>query len=102
VSIRFTVYIKIKPGFWEEFLAATRANQAGARQEPGNRRFDIFRSTETPSYFLLVEEYESDEAIGKHRETPHYVKWQATVEPMMVEPRQRVPGNDVPAGYEEV
>ena len=102
MSFQFTVYLKIKPGMEDAFLSASRANQADARQEPGNRRFDIYRSKDNASHFLFAEEYDSEESAAKHRETPHFVKWLATAEPMMVEPRQRMPGNDVPAEYESV
>ena len=77
-------------------------NQKNARQEPGNLRFDIFRSKENPSHFLFIEEYDSEESANNHRETLHFAKWVEAATPMMVEPRQRVPGNDVPAGYEAV
>jgi quinol monooxygenase YgiN len=102
VSAQFSVFLNIKPGFWEAFLAASRVNQANARQEPGNMRFDIYRSTENPALFLFVEEYDSDESVNLHRETRHFLSWLEAATPMMVEPRQRVPGNDVPPGYAKI
>jgi autoinducer 2-degrading protein len=102
MSERFCVYLKVKPGTESDFLIASRLNQAGARQEPGNLRFDIFRSRSNISHFLFAEEYDSEESINKHRETPHFLKWLETVTPLLVEPRQRVPGNDVPSEYESL
>jgi quinol monooxygenase YgiN len=99
VSIQISVFLKIKPGFWEAFLAASRVNQANAQQEPGNMRFDIFRSTENPGNFLFIEEYDSEESVNLHRETRHFLSWLEAATPMLVEPRQRVPGNDVPPEY---
>ena len=99
---KFVVFLKIKPGMEGAFLAASRLNQGGARQEPGNQRFDIFRSRINTSYFLFAEAYDSEDSVNKHRETPHFLKWLETVTPMLVEPRQRVPGNDVPAEYESI
>ena len=98
----FCVYFKVKPGQEAEFLLASRLNQAGARQESGNRRFDIFRSRTNPSHFLFAEVYDSEDSAIKHRETPHFMKWLETVTPLLEEPRQRVPGNDVPSEYEGV
>lgn len=98
----FCVYLKVKPGQESEFLVASRLNQAGARQESGNRRFDIFRSRTNPSYFLFAEAYDSEDAMIMHRETPHFLKWLETVTPLLQEPRQRVPGNDVPVEYEGI
>ena len=102
MSEKFCVFLKVKPGQEPAFLITSRLNQSGARQEPGNLRFDIFRSKENASHFLFAEAYDSEESANKHRETPHFLKWLETATPMMVEPRQRVPGNDVPAEYESV
>lgn len=98
----FCVFLKIKPGQESAFLIASRLNQAGARQEAGNRRFDIFRSRSNPSHFLFAEVYDSEDSVIKHRETPHFIKWLETVTPLLEEPRQRVPGNDVPSDYEGI
>ena len=47
MSEEFSVYLTLKPGYEAAFLAETRLNQAGARQEPGNLKFEIYRSTKT-------------------------------------------------------
>ncbi len=99
---KFCVYFKVKSGQEPAFLVASRLNQAGAKQEPGNRRFDIFRSRSNPSHFLFAEAYESEDSAIKHRETPHFLKWLETVTPLLEEPRQRVPGSDVPSEYEGI
>jgi autoinducer 2-degrading protein len=102
MSEQFCVYLKVKEGYDSAFLAASRVNQAGARQEPGNLRFDIFRSRTNPLHFLFAEAYDSPESVNLHRETPHFLKWLEVATPMLVEPRQRVPGNDVPLEYENL
>ena len=96
---QFCVFLELKRGTEEAFLAASRANQTGARKEPGNLRFDIYRSTQEPQRFLFVEAYNSEAAVAKHRETAHFIEWLKTAEPMLVEPRKRVPGQDIPPGY---
>jgi autoinducer 2-degrading protein len=100
MSEEFCVFLKVKPDQEATFLMASRLNQAGARQERGNLRFDIYQSRSNPSHFLFAEAYDSEEAVTLHRETPHFLKWLETAAPLLVEPRQRVPGNDVPADYE--
>ena len=90
----------MKPGQESAFLIASRLNQAGAREEAGNLRFDIFRSRSNPSHFLFAEAYDSEDSVNQHRATPHFLKWLETVTPLLVEPRQRVPGNEVPSDYE--
>ena len=102
MSNSFCVFLKVKPGEESAFLLASRLNQAGARQETGNLRFDIFRSRNNPSHFLFAEAYDTEDSVNKHRETPHFLKWLETVTPLLVEPRQRVPGNDVPSEYEGI
>jgi autoinducer 2-degrading protein len=42
---------------------------------------------------MIYEAYESEEAAGAHKGTPHYLKWRDTVKDMMVEPRQGVKYN---------
>ena len=86
MSEQFLVFLKIKPGFEEAFIAASRVNQAGAWWEPGNLKFEMYRSTENPGHFLFAEEYNSEQSVNKHRETPHFLKWLETATPMMVEP----------------
>ncbi len=43
-----------------------------ARQEEGCICFYANRSEESPDEFLLYEQYESEAALQKHRETPHF------------------------------
>jgi len=102
MSELFCVFLKVKPEYESAFVQASRINQAGARQEPGNLRFDIFRSRTNPLHFLFAEAYDSEASVNKHRETPHFLKWLETATPMLVEPRQRVAGNDVPSDYEKI
>ena len=102
MSETFCVFLKVKPGHETAFLNASRLNQTGARKESGNLRFDIFRSRINPSHYLFAEAYDSEDSVNKHRETPHFLKWLETVTPLLVEPRQRVPGNEVPSEYEGI
>jgi autoinducer 2-degrading protein len=81
------VQVQVKSGHEEAFIAATRKNHAGSRQEPGNLRFDVLRSAEDPSRFVLYEAFASPEAVEAHRKTTHYLEWRAAVEPWMAVPR---------------
>lgn len=82
------VTVFVKPEHIDAFLAATRANHAGSRTEPGNLRFDVLQSAEDPGRFLLYEVFASDGAVEAHRKTPHYLAWRAQVEPWMLKPRE--------------
>jgi autoinducer 2-degrading protein len=97
-----SVSIHVKPEHVEGFIAATLENARGSRSEPGNLRYDMLRDTDDPNHFLLYEVYRDAEALAAHRETPHYQKWAATVEPWLAEPRQRVRSQPLFYGDEKV
>ena len=84
------VTVKVKAGKEDDFLAATRENFKGTRQEPGNVRFDVLRGEEDGSQFFLYEVYRSKEDFVAHQKTPHYIKWKETVADWMAEPRKGV------------
>jgi len=83
-----TVRVKVKPQCVEQFVAATVRNHENSIKEPGNKRFDVLRSKEDPTLFLLYEAYESDEHAAAHKKTAHYAQWRDTVADWMAEPRQ--------------
>lgn len=81
------VHIHVKPEHLEAFLEVTRQNHLGSVAEPGNIRFDVLRSADDPTRFLLYEWYATDEAAAAHRDTPHYRAWVAAATDWLVEPR---------------
>lgn len=95
----FCVYLSVRPGQAADFLAASLVNRDGARTEPGNLRFEIYRSSLDVNAFLFVEAYDSVESVTRHRETPHFLTWLQTAGAMLSEPRKRVPGQIIPDGY---
>ncbi|MCR4439090.1 MAG: antibiotic biosynthesis monooxygenase [bacterium] len=85
-----TVSVFVKPEHIQDFIQATAENHKGSVKEPGNLRFDVLQCANDPTRFLLYEAYESEEAAAAHKQTPHYLKWRATVEPWMAKPREGV------------
>jgi (4S)-4-hydroxy-5-phosphonooxypentane-2,3-dione isomerase len=83
------VNIKVKPGFEEAFLAATMDNARASNREPGIARFDVLRDAGDPSRFLLIEAYRDEGAPARHKESAHYLRWKALIEPLQAEPRTR-------------
>ncbi len=81
------VHIHVKPEHVDAFLDVTRRNHEGSIKEPGNVRFDVLRSADDPTRFVLYEWYTTDEAARDHRETPHFAAWVAAVADWFVEPR---------------
>lgn len=46
-----------------------------SRQEPGVRRYDLYRDSERPATFHLIEAYADEAALEAHRESAHYLKY---------------------------
>ena len=47
------VHIHVRPECVDDLVAATKANHEASIQEPGNLRFDVLRSVEEPTRFIL-------------------------------------------------
>jgi (4S)-4-hydroxy-5-phosphonooxypentane-2,3-dione isomerase len=84
------VHAAVRPEHVQAFLDATRANHEASVREPGNVRFDVLRSVEDSTSFVLYEAYMDEGAARAHKETPHYLEWRETVAPWMAEPRRGV------------
>jgi autoinducer 2-degrading protein len=81
------VHVHVLPEHVEAFEDASRANHEASIREPGNVRFDVLRSVDDPTRFILYEAYVDAAAAATHKTTPHYLEWRATVAPWMAEPR---------------
>jgi len=95
----FLVFITVKSGHEDAFLRGAIANRAGSIEEPGNLRFDMYRSTDNPRDFLFAERYNTIEAVTAHRQTPHFLAFFKILEVTQEFPRRREPGNTVPPNY---
>ena len=84
------VHVHVKAEHIEAFVDATRANHEASVREPGNVRFDVLRSVDDPTRFILYEWYVDEAAAKAHKETPHYAAWRDAVADWLAEPRQGV------------
>jgi autoinducer 2-degrading protein len=84
------VHVRVVPGSEQAFLAATLANAAASRREPGIQRFDVLQDRDDPLRFVLVEIYRDQAAAVAHKETEHYARWRDAVAGLMAEPRRGV------------
>ncbi len=82
------VHARVSRGSEEAFRAASVANAAASRQEPGVVRFDLLADREEPTHFVLVEIYRDAAAAAAHKQTSHYATWRDAVAPLMAEPRR--------------
>jgi autoinducer 2-degrading protein len=71
----------------ENFIIATKENVCNSINEKGIARFDFLQNQKEPAKFILLEAYKTENAPADHKETDHYKKWKAAVEPMMAETR---------------
>lgn len=67
------VHVYVKPDRVDEFIESIRANHEASIAEPGCLRFDVARSRDDPTEFLLWEVYVDEEASRFHKTTPHYL-----------------------------
>jgi (4S)-4-hydroxy-5-phosphonooxypentane-2,3-dione isomerase len=84
------VHIRVRPERVEPFLDATRANYEASVREEGNLRFDVLRSVDDPTAFIIYEAYLDEDAARAHKETAHYREWRDNVADWMAEPRRGV------------
>jgi autoinducer 2-degrading protein len=81
------VHVKIE--YIEAFKTASLDNAINSLKEPGIARFDVYQQSDDPTRYTLVEIYKTEDALARHRETSHYIRWRDTVAEMMAEPRTR-------------
>jgi autoinducer 2-degrading protein len=84
------VHCHVKPEWIDAFIDATRANHEASTREDGNMRFDVIRSVEDPTRFVLYEWYADEAAANLHKTTPHYDAWRKATADWFVEPRSGV------------
>ncbi len=78
------VTIKLKPGTADAFRPLIEENaEAAAQGEPDCLRLDVLRGEVVPVTFFFFEVYTNAEGLEKHRESPHYQKYNAATEDMI-------------------
>jgi autoinducer 2-degrading protein len=81
------VRLEVKADRVDDFLKLVVFNASESRKEPGNLRFDVVRAVDNPTRFGLYEVYLDEASVRAHQATPHYAKWRAEVESLLVAPR---------------
>lgn len=71
--IRLNVFFTLKEGVTkDDVLAITNELVEKSRQDEGNKAYDLFQSTTNPRVFMFCESWESQAALDKHAQTPHF------------------------------
>lgn len=83
-AVTLAVIVRAKEG--QELLleAELRALVAPTRREEGCLQYDLHRSTELPGQFFLHEVWESREHHTAHTRTPHFLRWNARKDALLV------------------
>ena len=81
------VRLEVKSEWLDDFLKLVTFNATQSRNEPGNLRFDVVRSVDTPTRFALYEVYRDEDGVKAHQATSHYARWRAEIEALLVTPR---------------
>jgi quinol monooxygenase YgiN len=67
--------------------AILRGMVVSTRQEPGCRRYDLYRTTLAgATVFCLIERYADQAAIEAHRATQHYKAYRANIAELLAQP----------------
>lgn len=77
-----------KRGREAQVEAILRTMVRATREEPGCRRYDLFRSTAADggTAFALIERYADEVAVGAHRETAHYKAYREAIVALLTAP----------------
>ena len=59
----------------EPFKAAIFDNAHNSRLEPGCIRFDVVQNQEDKTQFTFYEVYKDADAVGAHRASAHFSRW---------------------------
>ncbi|KQV64106.1 putative quinol monooxygenase [Caulobacter sp. Root343] len=72
VTRKISAILTAKPGRAGDLEALLTALAASSRAEPGNLRWDIWKSCDDANVFVLDELYEDESAVLTHRATAHF------------------------------
>ncbi|RAU99559.1 putative quinol monooxygenase [Paenibacillus sp. YN15] len=78
----------VKPECVEAFLEKSKALVAGSQAEEGNISYNLFRQTDEPETFIVVEEWKDMAAIDFHNSTPHFTGFFAEAGGCFAKPAQ--------------
>jgi quinol monooxygenase YgiN len=76
-AVTLIVILHAREGQETLLEAELRALIGPSRKEAGCFTFDLHRSVDAPSAFLLHEVWASREAHTEHMHTPHFLRWNA-------------------------
>jgi len=82
-AVTLLVQLRAKQGQHLSLESEIRALIAPTRKEEGCLRYDFHRSLDDPNLFLLHEVWASRAHHQAHRQTPHFLRWNARKDPLL-------------------
>jgi quinol monooxygenase YgiN len=78
--------VRIRPERRDEAVRVALAMAAATRAETGCRRYRFYADLEKADTFFLFEEWDSEEALAAHFQTPHMTEFQAKLPGLLAGP----------------
>ena len=82
--------LKVAPENRDAFVDAAGPLVAGSQAEAGCISYDLLENPAAPGSFRMVERWESLDALGAHREEPHFKAFGAAARELLAERPQIV------------
>jgi quinol monooxygenase YgiN len=98
MTVVVTALVKVPPEAREEALAGLTTGIEATHAEAGNITYALHEVLDQPGHFVIVEKWESQEALEAHREEPHLKAMFATLSPLLAEPPTIVYSAPLPVG----
>ncbi|MGO4545122.1 putative quinol monooxygenase [Paenibacillus sp. 2TAB23] len=70
----------------EAFLAKSMALLSATQAEEGNISYQLFENVSTPGKFVMLEEWQDEQAIDMHNQSEHFTGFFAYARQVLVEP----------------
>jgi quinol monooxygenase YgiN len=71
--------ITVKPETRDEAVRVAQKMSEASRAEAGCHGYAFFASLTDPNAFFIFEEWEDDDALARHFQTPHMAEFQAQI-----------------------
>jgi (4S)-4-hydroxy-5-phosphonooxypentane-2,3-dione isomerase len=75
----------IIPSELPKFMEAIKENAANSVKEPGVHEFNVNVLADNPNHVFLYEVYDNEDALKAHLQTPHFLKFRAATQGMVVD-----------------
>jgi len=83
-AVTLIVVLRAREGQETLLEAELRALVGPSRKEDTCLRYDVYRCIDAPGAFLLHEVWASREAHAEHTHTPHFLRWNARKDALIV------------------